>query len=117
MNFPSVPTEPKTVQSQLLQLLRQTLGSKVQLVSCAIVKQWHDYIVLIAWLRHLSLEVVVKLAGSQAPIACPFERTATIHRMVSARTTIPMPEVLAADVSYHTWPWRYTIKTHVPGQE
>jgi fructosamine-3-kinase len=28
-----------------------------------------------------------------------------------------MPDVLAADTSYQDWPWRYFIRTHVPGQE
>jgi fructosamine-3-kinase len=32
-------------------------------------------------------------------------------------TTIPMPEVLSVDVSYQTWPWRYFVKAHIPGQE
>ena len=63
------------------------------------------------------MKVVVKLAGPAAPLPCPFERTAMLHRLVAARTTIPMPEILAVDVSYQTWPWRYLIKTHIPGQE
>jgi fructosamine-3-kinase len=37
--------------------------------------------------------------------------------MVAARTAIPMPEVLAVDVSYRLWPWRYFIKTHITGEE
>jgi aminoglycoside phosphotransferase (APT) family kinase protein len=40
-----------------------------------------------------------------------------LHRLVAARTTIPMPEVLAVNMSYQTWPWRYFIKMHIPGQE
>jgi len=40
-----------------------------------------------------------------------------LHRLVARHTTIPMPEVLAVDVSHQTWPWRYFVKTHIPGQE
>jgi len=40
-----------------------------------------------------------------------------LHRLVAARTTIPMAEILAVDVSYQDWPWRYLIKTHIPGLE
>jgi len=28
-----------------------------------------------------------------------------------------MPEVLAVDVSYRAWPWRYLLKTHILGEE
>jgi len=104
-------------QGELLQLLRQTFGSKVELVDCKIGNQRHDYLVLLARLRHPSIEAVVKLAGPQAPTACPFERTAMLHGLVAAHTTITMPEVLAVDVSCQTWPWRYFVKTHIPGQE
>ena len=101
----------------LLQLLRQTLGSKVELIGYQIGNRHHDYLVLLLQLRYPSIEVVVKLAGPEAPLACPFERTAMLHRVVAARTTIPMPEVLAVDVSYQAWPWRYFIKAHIPGEE
>ncbi len=104
-------------QDLLMQLLRQTLGTKAEVIRYKIANQHHDYLVLVVQLRRPSIEVVVKLAGPEAPLACPFERTATLHRLVAARTTIPMPEVLAVNTSYQTWPWRYCIKTHIPGQE
>ena len=101
----------------LLQLLQQTFGSKVELLDYKIGNQHHDYLVLLVQLRRPSIEVVIKLAGPEAPLACPFERTAMLHRLVATRTTIPMPEVLAVNLSYQTWPWRYFIKTYIPGQE
>jgi len=102
---------------QLLQLLQQTFGTKTELTDCRIGNRHHDYLVLLVKLRHPSIEVVVKLAGPEAPLACPFERTAMLHRLVATCTDIPVPEVLAVDMSYQTWPWRYIIKAHVPGQE
>ena len=102
---------------QLLQLLQQTFGAKVELINYTIGNQHHDYLVLLVQLRRPSIEVVVKLAGPEAPLACPFDRTAMLHRLVTARTTIPMPEVLAVNTSYQTWPWRYFIKAHIPGLE
>jgi aminoglycoside phosphotransferase (APT) family kinase protein len=101
----------------LLQLLQQIFGTKVELIDYKIGNQQHDYLVLLVQLRNPSIEVVVKLAGPEAPLACPFERTAMLQRLVATRTTIPMPEVLAVDMSYQNWPWRYFIKTHIPGLE
>lgn len=105
------------LQAQLLQLLQEALGAEVKLLRYRIANQHHDYLVLLAQLRSPSIEVMVKLAGPQAPIACPFERTAALHRLVARRTDIPMPEVLDVDVSYRAWPWRYFIKRHGPGRE
>ncbi len=109
--------EPVIPHEQLLQLLQQTLGTKVELVDYKIGNWHHDYLVLLIQLRRPSIEVVAKLAGPEAPLACPFERTAMLHRLVATRTTIPMPEILAVDMSYQTWPWRTLIKTLIPGQE
>ena len=102
---------------QLQQLLQQTFGTKVTVTGLRVGKLRHDYVVLLLDLRHPSIEVVVKLAGPQAPLACPFERTAMLHRLVASATTLPMPEVLAVDTSYQNWPWRYFIRTQVPGHE
>jgi hypothetical protein len=102
---------------QLRELLQRTFGTQVELINLRVGNQYPDYLVLLLRLRHPSIQVVVKLAGPSAPLTCPFDRTAMLHRLVSARTSIPMPEVLAVDVSYRTWPWRYFIKTHIPGRE
>ncbi|MBN2004561.1 MAG: aminoglycoside phosphotransferase family protein [Anaerolineae bacterium] len=101
----------------LPQLLRQTFGAKVELHDYRIGNQHHDYLVLLAQLQHPSVRVVIKLAGPEAPLACPFDRTAMLHKLVATHTTVPMPEVLAVNVSYRDWPWRYFIKTHIPGVE
>jgi aminoglycoside phosphotransferase (APT) family kinase protein len=102
---------------QLLQLLQQTFGTKVALTDCKIGKKHHDYVVLLLELRHPSIGVVIKLAGPEAPLACPFERTAMLHGLVAEATNLPMPEVLAVNTSYQNWPWRYFIRTQIPGQE
>lgn len=101
----------------LLQLLQEHFGSQVELVNTTIANRLLDYTVLLATLRHPSLAVVIKLAGPQAPYLSSFDRTALLHRLVAAHTTISMPEVLAVDVSYQKWPWRYLITTCLPGQE
>ncbi len=113
----SLPTETCLLLEQLLGLLRQVFGSRVELADYTIGNRHRDYLVLLARLCHPSIEVVVKLAGPQAPMACPFDRTAMLHRLVAAHTTIPMPEVVAVDASYQTWSWRYLIKRHLPGYE
>lgn len=98
-------------------LLKEKIGSEVEIVNYKISNQRHDYLVLLLQLRSPALELVVKLAGPEAPYAYPFERTAVFHRLVAAHTTIRMPELIAMDVSYREWPWRYLIKTHIPGTE
>ncbi|NHZ72411.1 MAG: phosphotransferase [Aquificales bacterium] len=117
MSPESLSMETGALREQLLLLLKQELGSKVELVDYKIGNQRHDYLVLLTQLHCPSLEVVIKLAGPEAPYACPFDRTAALHRLVTAQTTIPMPEVIAVDVSYQKRPWRYMIKAHVPGDE
>jgi aminoglycoside phosphotransferase (APT) family kinase protein len=101
----------------LWQLLRQALGAKVELVDCQVANRRHDYLVLLIQLRSPALQVVVKLAGPEAPMAASFDRTATLHRLVAAQTSIPMAEILAVDISCRNWPWRYLVETHVPGLE
>lgn len=105
------------VRQQLVPLLRKELGSKVELIELDVGNRRHDYLVLLAQLDHPSLKVVIKLAGPESIVPCCFNRTAAIHDLVATRTPIPMQDVVAADESYATWPWRYLIKRHVPGQE
>jgi Ser/Thr protein kinase RdoA (MazF antagonist) len=111
------PMEAAFPHDLLLQLLHQTFGTKVELIDYQIGNRQHDYLVLLVRLRHPSIKVVVKLAGPEAQMSCPFERTAMLHRLVAAHTSIPMPEVLAVDMSYQNWPWRTFIRTHIPGLE
>ncbi len=95
----SPPTQTNIPHDQLRQLLRQTVASSVELVDFTITHRLHDYFVLLAQLAQPSVQVVMKLAGREAPLACPFDRTAALHHLVAAQTAIPMPEVLAVDVT------------------
>lgn len=98
-------------------LLRHTLGSHVELVAYTIANQRPDYLVLLADLARPTLRISIKLAGPNAPYVYPFERTAMLHMLVQTQTTIPMPDIIAVDTSYQQWPWRYLIKTYIPGHE
>ena len=102
---------------QLLQLLQQAIGTKVELVKQKIANQQNDYLVLIAQLLHPSLNIVIKIAGPDSLMAGSFDRTVRLHQLVASSTTIPLPEILAVDMSYQIWPWRYLIMTYIPGQE
>jgi aminoglycoside phosphotransferase (APT) family kinase protein len=104
-------------QEQIQQLLQHTFGTKVEIIDCQVGNRQPNYLVLLLQLRQPSIAVVVKLAGPDAAMACSFDRTAMLHRLVATQTTIPMPEVLAVNMSYQDWPWRYFIRTHIPGQE
>ncbi len=108
---------PAVIQGEILPLLRQVFGSQAHLTEVVFLNQKSDYLVLLLQLAHPSQQVVIKLAGPAAPIACPFDRTAVFYRLVAAQTGIPTPEVFAFDVSCQTWPWRYMIKGWIPGEE
>lgn len=112
-----LPVEADVPYELVQQLLHQILSTKTQLVDYQIGNRRHDYLVLLLRLRHPSLQVVVKLAGPEAAMASEFERTAMLHRLVAAHTTIPMSEVLAVDTTCRAWPWRYFVKTWIPGLE
>lgn len=104
-------------EALLRDLLRHVFGSRVELAAYRIGNRRYDYAVLLATLHHPQLEVVIKLAGPEAPFVYPFDRTAMLHRLVAANTSITMPKIIAVDVSYAAWPWRYLIKTHIVGDE
>jgi aminoglycoside phosphotransferase (APT) family kinase protein len=103
-------------------VLRDTLGSGVEITVCTLLKKMQDYRIWEVETRRPNLHLIVKQAGPRAFLASTFERTAALHRLVRERTatSIPgtlVPEVIAADESCHKWPWRYFIKTYLPGTE
>jgi aminoglycoside phosphotransferase (APT) family kinase protein len=103
--------------NEIIALLSSVLGSQARLTECRIINQDLDYWVLYARLHHPEIEVVVKLAGPEARMACHFDRTASIHKLVSDTTAIPLPETIAFDVGLEKWPWRYLIRTYTYGTE
>lgn len=102
---------------EIASLLRAVIGAHIRLVNCRVINQDEDYSVLFARLSQPDIEVVVKLAGPEARMASKFDRTAALHKLVSETTTIPMPETIAVDASLDKWPWRYFIRTYLPGTE
>ena len=100
----------------LTDLLRAVIGTSTTIHTCEFVRRDQDYAVICVALASPATSVVVKLAGPRARIACPFDRTAAIVGLVRKHTTVPTFTVLACDVSYHVWPWRYTIMTQMPGK-
>ncbi len=103
--------------STLSSLLRQVFGSDVVLSAYDVGNRRDDYVVLLARLKNPDLNVVIKLAGPDAPVPCPFEQTAWVHGLVSAQTSVPVAKIIAVDTSYSQWPWRYMIKEYIPGVE
>ncbi len=102
--------------SLVTEILRGAVGSDVEITGSQIAAQRRDYVVLTLDLRCPEMRVSVKLAGPRAPYDYPFDRTAYFHRLVAAETAVPMPEILAVDVSYRTYPWRYLVKSYLPGE-
>lgn len=97
--------------------MRDVMGEKAQLHSYRIVRSDRSYLVLAATVVRPRLRVVIKLAGPDAILPCPFERTASIHRLMQTHTDVPVANILASDVSYGRWPWRYVVQTQLPGIE
>jgi aminoglycoside phosphotransferase (APT) family kinase protein len=112
----TLPKRP-LARDELLDLLRLTLGSAVEIRACTVANQSHDYLVVLVRLGRPNIELVVKVAGPSAPYLHDFDRTAALHRLVRTHTSIPMADVLAVDGTGRQWPWRYLIQTYVPGEE
>ena len=108
---------PPAVGAALDDILRETLGSGARPAAIHLLKQAPDYWVARATPGGGEPELVVKLAGPGATLAATFERTAAVHRRVAAATGVPLPLVLAADSSGRRGPWRYLVRTYVPGEE
>jgi hypothetical protein len=113
----SLPTEPELLLKKTTDLLKQVIGSSAQVAEYSIGNQRHDYIVMRIGLRNPSLDLILKLAGPDASIPCPFEQIALFHHLVATQTTVFMPDVIAADSRCRTWPWRYLIRAAVAGYE
>ena len=101
--------------TELGSLCRTHFGAGCRIVASSVTRRQRDYLVVVATLSGLAQPVAIKLAGPDTPLACPFERTAAILRLVRAQTAVPVPEPLAQDVSYRDYPWRYAIMTALPG--
>ncbi len=102
---------------RLPELLRETVGPRARVAAIESLKWRQDYTVLLVNVEQPETRVVVELAGPKAELACPFERTAQLHRLVASRTGLDMPEILGVDTSYGRYPWRYLVKTHIAGVE
>ena len=109
--------DAEVLHDQLVALFQQIFGNKVVMLRQIIAKQQHDYLVLIIWLRYPTMKLVVKLAGPEAAMASRFDRTAMLHHLVTSNTSVPMPEILAVDVSCRVFPWRYLIRVYLTGRE
>jgi len=103
-------------RTMLLELLQSIYGSDAGIGDVKVVNQHHDYAALLLDLNNPALKLAVKLAGREAPYSYPFDRTAYWHQLVSQQTSIPMPKIIAVDVSYQNYPWRYLIKTFITGE-
>lgn len=101
----------------LRQLVQHIFGPRTEIATCVVAQERQDYRVLLAHLRQPDIDVSIKLAGPDAPYAYPFDRTAMLHHLVAARTSLPVPEILAVDTTYSRWPWRILITRILPGQE
>src|SRR5260221_14586285 len=110
------PTLSPQDEAALLTILRQTFGPACRIADTTYQTRAEDYVVLLARLEQPALEVIVKLAGPRAPVACPFDRMAAIARLVRTHTTVPVFGVVAVDVSYRQYPLRYIGASRLQGK-
>ncbi|MGZ3598587.1 MAG: phosphotransferase family protein [Ktedonobacterales bacterium] len=108
------PLPPRDAQA-LADLIKETFGATCTISGHQSLVHDHDYWVVRLWLAQPTLQVVVKLAGLQARIPCPFERMEAINRLVRTHTNVPNNGIIATDTSQRRWPWRYLIMTHIEG--
>ena len=109
------PDDKISLRRSLTELLKMLLGSRVQVAQLEVSKQLPDYRVVLVELDEPRRSLVVKMAGPRAPLSSPFERTASLLRLVRQRTRVPVAEVLGADASCQRWPWRYLVTERCPG--
>ena len=69
-------------RERLLPLLRDVLGSSGQDLACEVLKRAEDYLVVRVGASRNLPALVAKLAGPRANIACPFEATAALNRLI-----------------------------------
>lgn len=112
----SLPTNGRVLLGEMVMLLRQIIGTRVEVASHIILNQRTDYVVLLVHLRYPSLALVIKFAGTNAPHDYPFERVMALHQLVMQQTTVPVAEVIAADSSCATWPWRFYVQLAMSGE-
>lgn len=96
----------------VLSLLREVMGSSSSQVTCQVLKRAVDYLVVHIAQAANAPALVMKLAGPKARLACPFEATAALNRMVRSHGAVPTCEVLAAG---QISDWRYLVTSEVPG--
>jgi fructosamine-3-kinase len=112
------PTDEVGLSFDLLRdVLRHIVGNRTEVAAVNLLRRQNDYRVLRVGLRFPPQTVIVKVAGAGSARLVSFARTASLHRLVRDRTTVPVPDVLAADDSCTLWPWRYCVLGIMPGQE
>jgi aminoglycoside phosphotransferase (APT) family kinase protein len=99
------------------ELLRQTVGARAEIAGIQVLNHHHAYWVVLAQAKQPNTQLVIKLAGADAALASDFERTAALHQMINAQTSLKVAEVLTTDSSCAIYPWRYLVKTYIEGQE
>ncbi|MFZ6026189.1 MAG: phosphotransferase family protein [Chloroflexota bacterium] len=112
--MPSIATADG-LRGQLVSLLQQAFGSQAVLASYRVDKRLHDYAVVFARMHSPRIDLIIKLAGPHSARDCRFEQTARLHEVVRQQTCVPVAEILAVDVSYRVFPWRYLIARHIRG--
>lgn len=98
------------------QLLDSVPACSGKLVDYRLLREDKDYAVVAAKLIEPARKVIIKLAGPGARLASDFERSAAIVRIVQECSRVLTFDVLAVDVSYRVWPWRYFVTTALPGR-
>lgn len=98
------------------QIVQRHFGSNYNLTDYDVVIKKNDYAVVRLTVEKLPYRLVLKLAGPNAPIASPFDRTLGINKRVLSQTTVPTYEALAVDMSCSFVPYRYLIMKLIEGQ-
>lgn len=99
----------------LERIIERHFGKECMISRYDIVQGNTEYAVVSLMLTNPSERVVLKLAGQNAAIACPFDRTFALNKQVRNQTSAPTFEALAVDVSYEYVPYRYLLMSYIEG--
>jgi Ser/Thr protein kinase RdoA (MazF antagonist) len=108
---------PTGAHPLLAELLQHVFGAQARCTEVEAQRQRHDYLIVRVRVENPRLELAIKLAGPEAALPCPFERTAALLSSLATRNLAFFPHAYAASVTCRDFPFRYLIKDWQPGVE
>ncbi|MFD2611046.1 phosphotransferase family protein [Paenibacillus gansuensis] len=98
------------------EIVKRHLGTNLKLADSQVLLSKEDYVVVSITTEQPSHRLILKLAGPNAPLDAPFDRTYAMNQRVRQETSVPTFEAIAYDMSSSVVPYRYLMMTQVEGR-